>query len=183
MMNCQPSLPWTIHLFGAVYIKEVPPEFTSSTGWPGCPDCGIITSISTMKESPVRFERIGAVARSVGDGWSNFLKEHYIRKDKFVVFELVDERCLVAVVYPLPGTPEFTKTLRVSHSGHKNSAKLVCLPSLRENAKCHIVMAGPASREPTWTASALELFSRDRESRLFFRTSRDTVPPSAQDTR
>ncbi|KAG0555330.1 hypothetical protein KC19_12G161500 [Ceratodon purpureus] len=105
-------------------VLDVPQEFTASTGWPGCADCGIITSSATMQESPVRFDRTGSVARSVGDGWARFLRDNNIRKGKFVVFEPVDERCLVAVVYPKSGTPEFTKKLRLSHTTKKNSAKL-----------------------------------------------------------
>ncbi|KAG0594148.1 hypothetical protein M758_UG052200 [Ceratodon purpureus] len=113
-----------LHTAHSMSVLDVPPEFTASTGWPGCADCGIITSVTTMQESPVRFERTGAIARSVGEGWANFLHVNKIRKGKFVVLELVDERCLAAVVYPKPGTPEFTKKLRPSHNGKTYSAKL-----------------------------------------------------------
>lgn len=109
-------------------LQEVPPEFTASTGWPGCDDCGIVTSSKSIMEYPVKFDLSGVVVKSVGDGWANFLRHQKIRKGKFIVLEPADERCLAAMVYPPANTPEFTKTLRASHNSPHHSAKLVLFP-------------------------------------------------------
>ena len=103
----------------------MPPEFTASTGWPGCGDCGIVTSLDAVAEYPVKFTCTGVVAKSIGDCWPKFLRHAKIRKGKFIVFEPVDERCLVATVYPPANAPEFMKTLRVTHNSRLHSAKLV----------------------------------------------------------
>ena len=113
-----------------VATQEVPPEFTAMTGWPGCADCDIVYPLNKASEFRVRFDRTGVIASSIGDGWPNFLRQNKIGKGKFIIFEPADERTLVAMVYPPADTPEFTKTLRVSHSSPQNSAKLVRLPYL-----------------------------------------------------
>ncbi|KAG0571340.1 hypothetical protein KC19_VG003300 [Ceratodon purpureus] len=102
---------------------EIPAGFTKRTGWPKETDCYLVTSISSMKQWPLKFlirntTTISAgtgCSNTFGTGWSEFLRDQGIE---------VGERSLVVAVYPPDSCMKFTKTLRATHIRSNKSARL-----------------------------------------------------------
>ena len=89
---------------GVGISQEIPATFTAETRWPGEEDCALLTSISTVKEWPLKFRllpdvRTGISAVSVGGGWAKFLEDQNLGVGAFMTFEVVDERRLVVALH------------------------------------------------------------------------------------
>ena len=104
-----------------------------------------MTSITTMKEWPVRFELVGdprcnRTWVSVGAGYSDFLADNGVYLPALLVFEKVDDTTLAVTIHrdnaaPAPPSlppptyeddrPHFQKTLRASHVRPLKSSRLV----------------------------------------------------------
>ena len=87
-----------------VTTQEIPATFTQETGWPGSEDCALVTSITMLKEWPLRFRmfpdaRRGVSAVSVGEGWARFMSDHGLGLGAVVTFEVVDCRRLVVGIH------------------------------------------------------------------------------------
>ena len=84
--------------------QEIPASFTAETGWPVEEDCALVTSISTVKEWPLRFMALpdmlaGVSAVSICAGWPNFVHDQQLGYGAFLTFEIVDERRLVVSIH------------------------------------------------------------------------------------
>ncbi|KAG0565589.1 hypothetical protein KC19_8G201700 [Ceratodon purpureus] len=82
---------------------EVPASFTATTGWPGAAQCSLLTSLRDPKEWPLQMGQLPPSSRAgnaVSDsaGWINFLRHMPVSVGDILVFEHVDDRCLVASV-------------------------------------------------------------------------------------
>ncbi|KAG0595577.1 hypothetical protein M758_UG178300 [Ceratodon purpureus] len=103
---------------------EIPETFTTKTGWPGETECAIETSISDRIGSPLSFNYVGRKWVDVGSGWQTFLREHNVTVRKLVWFEMLDDRCLIASIYPREKGQTFTKTMQASHVRPFSSTRL-----------------------------------------------------------
>ena len=70
-----------------------------------------MTSISTVKEWPLRFQRLpdmhsGIAATSVGGGWSRFVADQNLSIGAFLTFEVVDDRRLVVSLHRRSGAED-----------------------------------------------------------------------------
>lgn len=70
-----------------------------------------MTSISTVKEWPLRFQRLpdmhsGIAATSVGGGWSRFVADQNLSIGAFLTFEVVDDTRLVVSVHRRSGAED-----------------------------------------------------------------------------
>ncbi|KAG0571471.1 hypothetical protein KC19_VG014200 [Ceratodon purpureus] len=106
-------------------MQEIPLSFTLKTGWPGSTLTKLVTSISTHREWPMELERpLHAEKgpwRSVGKGWADIVRDQRIGPESSLVFEVVDDSCLVVSVFHRLKVRSFTKTLRSSHfRGHSS---------------------------------------------------------------
>lgn len=84
--------------------QDIPATFFEETGWPWEEDCALVTSISTVKEWPVRFRRLpgmpgGVAATSVGGGWARFVSDQNLCHGALLTFEVVDDRRLVVALH------------------------------------------------------------------------------------
>lgn len=78
---------------------------TARTGWPGCEDCALVMSISTLNEWPLRmmlnwYDPCGeGSVHSVGTGWNKFVEDQMVGDGDLLIFKVVDERCLVVTIH------------------------------------------------------------------------------------
>ena len=85
-------------------MQAIPTTFTAKTGWPSYEECYLVTSITTMKEWPLRIRRLphadrGISAVSIGGGWARFLADQHLGVGAFLTFEVVDSRRLVVALH------------------------------------------------------------------------------------
>lgn len=124
-------------------MQEIPATFTAETGWPAEENCALLTSISTLKEWPVRFRRLpdmqrGISATSVGGGWARFVEEQNLGHGAFLTFEVVDDRRLVVALHtrnsaedcPPARGGEFGHTLLRDSREHEHSSADNSQPTL-----------------------------------------------------
>ncbi|KAG0572752.1 hypothetical protein KC19_VG121900 [Ceratodon purpureus] len=110
-----PAQYFTVRIFSKTKPTrlEVPAEFSSKTGWPGVENCAIVTS-TKFKEWPLRKTQLSSLtslgfAMSDSAGWLKFLGDQDVSAGDVLVFEQVDERCLVASVAYQSGRPSVTE--------------------------------------------------------------------------
>ncbi|KAG0573492.1 hypothetical protein KC19_VG182900 [Ceratodon purpureus] len=123
------------HLFTEVVKemdKEIPVAFTNKTKWPGEKQCALVTSMSS-KQWQVNFERRNSSFVSTGTGWRDFLCDQELRIGNILVFEVVDERCLVVTINPYAEKTPFKKILRPTHLRENNSARLLSVLTFQPN--------------------------------------------------
>ena len=115
-------------------VQEIPAAFTKKTGWPETSDCILVTSTTSMKQWPVLFNRQRGTIVSLYEGWTEFLHDQGIEVGNFMVFEYVDDQCLVVAIYPPESESKFKKTLKATHTRPAKGTRLVSygyLPNLR----------------------------------------------------
>ena len=107
-------------------------------------NCGLLTSITNPKEWRIQFEPLVSVD-DVGHGWQIFLVDQKVTARALLVFEVVDDHCLVVIVYhpnspwkvkvvlEVPSKPyldrlHFEKTMRASHLRTDFAMRMVSFP-------------------------------------------------------
>ena len=128
--------------------QEIPPAFTEKTGWPLSTNCAFVTGIAGTRAWPIEFHisQDGSgkrKAKVVGHGWSDFLRTEEVQPGSFLIFEVLDARCLKVTVYH-PTSPRkpavageegpvrreshgpvFVKKLRATHLRPGSASRLV----------------------------------------------------------
>ncbi|KAG0627449.1 hypothetical protein M758_2G201700 [Ceratodon purpureus] len=87
-----------------IYCLSIPEEFSNATGWPRREECSLVTGMTPAKEWPIRFLRMSYAsnlgrAHSIGGGWDKFVQDNCIRPGDLLVFEHVDDSCLVVTIH------------------------------------------------------------------------------------
>lgn len=92
-------------------MQEIPKSFSARSGWPGHLDVTLVTSITREKQWPLQLRRVepgsSLTAISIGSGWDEFVKDNGVGLGDLLVFEVVDEVCLVVTIHrhrPRPAT-------------------------------------------------------------------------------
>ncbi|KAG0593749.1 hypothetical protein M758_UG015900 [Ceratodon purpureus] len=91
------SLGILVKARNSMLLEEVPLDFGAKTRWLGCEKCVLETSLSALKEWPLRMTALTSLKclrTSISDSawWSKLEEDQGVGVGNMLVFEVVDER-------------------------------------------------------------------------------------------